>query len=851
MTAKYKSLKGFFFKIIFPTLLAIVLFVSSIFYIIIPKYEDMIMRKKQEMIMQLTNSAVSILNKYSNENKLGNLELKKAQQMAILEIEALRYGDENKDYFWINDLIPKMIMHPYRKDLNGKDLSSFEDKAGKKFFVEFVNATKEKGQAYVNYMWQWKDDANKIVPKLSYVKRFNDWNWIVGTGIYIEDVKLEISSLTKSLVNISGLICLSLALFLLFIMKQSFSIESKKLEAEIKLKESKEKYKALASVSSEGTMILLDGKNLYPNQTLLELLDYSRSEFNLLTIDDIIVTEYEDSKIWRKNLDAFLKGNSNKELFNDYEVILKKKDFAEVPVILNTSKIVFHGKNTIVMNFKDLSLNKQVEQRKIDRQRDEILSQLQTELLYLNKPVKDFFEDFIEIASSASIKETAELMKKMDKSSILIKDKEENYIGIVTDKDFRNKIFSQSLNLNSSIAGLASTPLISISDRALSFEASIKMQENNIGHIVVKSDSNEILSVLENKELLKLKSYSPTILLQEIKKAKTVAEIVDYHKQLPMLVKTLIESGAMSKNITRIITTISDSITVKLIKFAIAELGNAPCDFAFIALGSEGRQEQTLVTDQDNAFIYDDSTENPEAYQNYFLKLGELVCTNLDKAGYSFCTGEIMAKNLNWCQPISVWKEYFSKWIENSDPKDLLQLSIFFDFRCIYGNDEFIEEIKNTISDKLKANNTFFRNLATNAMLSKPPLNIFGKISAEKSEDNEEIFNIKKAIRPLIEYARIYALQNNIFQTNTINRLEKLFEKGALNKTDYQEAMQVYNYLMQVRFAKQARKMNEGEKPNNNIHLSRLTHMERVMLQNSFSQISNFQSKLDFDFLKA
>ena len=169
-----------FLKIILPAILSILLFILTIFLIIIPRYQKNIMIGKREMIKELTNSAWSILAKYENDQRDGLLTREEAQKTAGSRIEYLRYGEENKDYFWITDMTPVMIMHPFRNDLNGKDLTNFTDPHGKKLFVEFVETVKKSEHGYVDYMWQWKDDSLRIVPKLSYVKVFKPWGWVIG-----------------------------------------------------------------------------------------------------------------------------------------------------------------------------------------------------------------------------------------------------------------------------------------------------------------------------------------------------------------------------------------------------------------------------------------------------------------------------------------------------------------------------------------------------------------------------------------------------------------------------------------------------------------------------------------------
>ena len=226
------------------------------------------MNGKREMIKELTNSAVSILSKYENDERDGLLTREEAQKTAISRIQYLRYGEENKDYFWITDMTPVMIMHPFRNDLNGKDLTNFTDPHGKRMFVEFVSTVKKSEHGYVDYMWQWKDDSLRIVPKLSYVSIFKPWNWVIGTGVYIEDVKREITALTKRMIWISTTISILIAVLLFYIIKQSLGIERKRILAENELHKSREKFRTLVEAATEGLIMLIDGKISFSNSVI-------------------------------------------------------------------------------------------------------------------------------------------------------------------------------------------------------------------------------------------------------------------------------------------------------------------------------------------------------------------------------------------------------------------------------------------------------------------------------------------------------------------------------------------------------------------------------------------------------
>ncbi|MCP3872737.1 MAG: GHKL domain-containing protein [Desulfobacteraceae bacterium] len=200
-------------RIIIPVALTILLFILTIFLLIIPLIEKNMMDVKREGIMHLTESAWSTLNLFHSKAKKGFVTHEKAKLQAIKHLQQLRYGPELEDYFWINDMTPNMIMHPYRRDLEGKNVSDFKDSAGKKMFVEMVKTVERNDSGFVDYLWQWKGDSNKIVPKISYVKGFEPWGWIIGTGIYVEDVRMEILAITHKLIfTCSGIMMVFLIL---------------------------------------------------------------------------------------------------------------------------------------------------------------------------------------------------------------------------------------------------------------------------------------------------------------------------------------------------------------------------------------------------------------------------------------------------------------------------------------------------------------------------------------------------------------------------------------------------------------------------------------------------------------
>jgi methyl-accepting chemotaxis protein len=195
---KIFSLSDIRTKIVGLFVIFIVLLMAFVFLWVLPRTKEVVMKQKQDQLQYLIQNVMSLLKDYHQDEQQGKLPREEAQQRALKRIKELRYGPEGKDYFWINDFGPKMVMHPFRSDLDGKDLSDFKDPQGKALFVEFAQTCRDKGSGFVEYLWQWKDDKNKIVPKISYVQAFGPWGWIIGTGVYINDVLDELASLRNS-----------------------------------------------------------------------------------------------------------------------------------------------------------------------------------------------------------------------------------------------------------------------------------------------------------------------------------------------------------------------------------------------------------------------------------------------------------------------------------------------------------------------------------------------------------------------------------------------------------------------------------------------------------------------------
>jgi len=468
-----------------------------------------------------------------------------------------------------------------------------------------------------------------------------------------------------------------------------------------------------------------------------------------------------------------------------------------------------------------------------------------------NMPVENIYsKDLVFCDQNMPIQAAAAVMSEHNASSIFVREPRGEFVGLVTDNDLRKKVIATGYNILNPVSEIMSAPLLMISREALIFEALMKMMQNNIKHLAVTDSEDKVVGVVTNRDLLRAQGQSPFFVVREIAQAKFINQIVQIHQQVPRLIQSLINTGAKAQNVTRFLTTVSDAILQKIIGFALEEFGPPPVKFVFMILGSEGRMEQTLKTDQDNAIVFEDTPSHSlKKTTQYFLKFSERVCNWLDEAGYALCKGGVMAKNANWCQPLSTWKSYFKRWIHTAEPEALLQASIFFDFKAGYGDGELVTQLRRYLFDTLMNWPGFFRHMAENALYFTPPIGFFRNFVVESEGEHRDAFDIKAAMQPIVDYARIYALHNEIDETNTLERLNQLLLKKKISWEEHNELETAYSYLMQQRLVRQVKAIvEENAAPDNYITPKKLSRIEQTMLKEIFKRIEKFQGKLSFDF---
>lgn len=957
---------SFLGRFIFPTVITIILFVTAFFSIIIPAIEKNSLDRKREMIRELTSSAWTILATLHNDEKKGILTREEAQKKAIEQVSNLHYGREMKDYFWINDMHPRMVVHPYRSDLNGQDLSLYTDPEGKKIFIEIVKTVKEQGDGYVEYMWQWKDDVGRILPKISYIKGFEPWGWIIGTGIYIDDVQAEIDSLTGNLIQISFFILIIITMLMAFIAVQSYKAMKQQQAAEDALRDSEEKYRTLVESAGEGMFMVLGGGFMYANRPLIDMIEYEMSDLRAMTVRDIFDEAAEDAHL--EYVQGLISGEGVPERF---ETRIKSKSGALRDVVLSTTPISLGGKAGFMAVVTDITSRKKMQNEleaseekfrtmannlnvgffrmtvgrnprfievnpalvkllgygsrdellgipvislyndpddykilaprafkeglrlefvkfrrrdgtlfnasiwgirvKDDDERlsyfdgiiedmtaivdrseknEALLSEMQSSLMFFNQQIRNApLKTPVLCDESVLIKDVVEIMDKEGCELVFVQGISGREVGVITDHDLR-KALARNFDKEVTAIDIMSSPVVSISDTSYIFEAWLIMLKSGVSHLAVTDSRGSIYGSVDTESILAIQNYSPAVLLKKIHEAASPEDIVECNRVQPFIIKSLIESGAKPQHINRLTTLVSDMIVTRLLEFGERELGPPPARYSFLVFGSEGREEQTLRTDQDNALVFDNLPDNEtdRAYA-YFRALGAKVCTWLNDAGYTFCEGNNMAMNPEYCQPLSVWMQYFNKWVYNATAEDLLRTKIFFDFRSAYGESSFAVELREHLDAIVGGTPRFFQMLARNILPMAPPIGLFGNFVVESEGAHRGAFDIKASMMPIVDFARIYALNNKIHATNTLARLDELKERGVLAKQNHQEMIQAYSYLMQIRLRIQAEALSkDGGDPDNYVRPKNLSFIEQKLLKEIFAQTKNFQSRLSYDF---
>jgi CBS domain-containing protein len=416
----------------------------------------------------------------------------------------------------------------------------------------------------------------------------------------------------------------------------------------------------------------------------------------------------------------------------------------------------------------------------------------------------------------ATVAEAARAMRDAEASAALIED---DPPGIVTHRDLAERVLATRLDLDTPVRAAMSRPLVPFPESMPLFEALRRLLELRVHHLPV-TRGERVVAILRDTDLLRHQLRSPLPLLERVEDLRQLADVPrDYSREVASIAETLFGGGLGVAQIARVLSALSDALVRRLLRLAEDELGPPPCPYSWIVLGSEGRREQVVLSDQDNALVYLGDGRHAGAY---FGSLAELVVDGLIRAGFPRCPGGYMATR--WCMPLAEWKALFGQWVQVPDPQALLDAQIFLDFRAVHGGLSLEPLDRILVSGGRRA--IFLHNLARAALRFRPPLGPLGRM---RTADGR--IDLKAGgIAAIVMLARVYALAEGIPARPTLERLEDAAHAGTLSRAGAEILSESFRFLTRLRLQQQLRSLNQGREPSNRVRLEALSPLERRRL---------------------
>jgi len=434
-------------------------------------------------------------------------------------------------------------------------------------------------------------------------------------------------------------------------------------------------------------------------------------------------------------------------------------------------------------------------------------------------------------------------------SIIVVKDAKP--IGIITDKDLRTKIATGRVSISESVSKIMSSPVLTYPEDTTVAEAQIAMLKHQITHLCITKNgtvNSELTGILSEHDIIVLRENSASSLIKEIKRCQSVNQLKEIRSRAENLLKRYLEQELPIEFAAKLISTINDAITQRIIESALSlQSKKPPAKFAWLAIGSQGREEQLLMTDQDNALVYEDVSESDrDSTKSYFLKLAKQINTDLETVGFELCPADMMSSNPKWCLSTSEWSKQFNRWITSPDQDNLMLCTIFFDFEHVYGSRDLIDELSQSIFESIDNHDIFLTYLGRNALQNPPPLSFFRQFLVEESGEHKNQFDIKaRSMMPLVDAARLLILSHKIKHiNNTVERFKKLVELEPQNKDTYLFCIEAYKDLLWFRTEQGLKNSDSGRF----IDVQSLSKINRLKLRRSFKAVKLIQELIQTRF---
>jgi CBS domain-containing protein len=415
-------------------------------------------------------------------------------------------------------------------------------------------------------------------------------------------------------------------------------------------------------------------------------------------------------------------------------------------------------------------------------------------------------------------------------------------VGIVTDRDLRSRVLAQGLDPTGPVAQIMTRDPVSGRLHSRLDDAIVAMMRLGIHHLPIMDENDQLAGVVSAGDLLRLDAPHPLRLVRDIQRADSVDDVAGLARQGPGLLARMAGQGSEVTEVGRIASMITDSCTRRLLELAQAELGPAPMAWTWLAFGSQARMEQGLISDQDNGLLL--AEEPDQSGADYFLKLATFVCDGLDACGYVYCAGDVMAMK-QWRMSFQAWTRTFDRWMREPEPQSVMNCSIFFDLRGVAGDLGLARRLQQQVLGQAKDSRIFLRFLAAESIGHTPPLGLFRQFVQEGSDEEGRGINLKKrGVIPIVDLARVRALESALAAVHTEERIQLAASEGPMNERDADDLVHALRFIGNIRLKHQVRLLERGEKPNHLVDPNELSGLHRRYLRSAFGIVRQAQKAL-------
>ncbi|MBV7315525.1 DUF294 nucleotidyltransferase-like domain-containing protein [Shewanella sp. NIFS-20-20] len=454
----------------------------------------------------------------------------------------------------------------------------------------------------------------------------------------------------------------------------------------------------------------------------------------------------------------------------------------------------------------------------------------------------------LSIELQASVADAAKSMTHARVSSVVVTDNQQ-LVGIVTDRDLRSRVLAAGLDGRTPVASIMTPSPFTVSPNTLVFEAMSIMSEQHLHHLPVL-EHEQVVGMLTSSDIIRSQGSQPLLLIAEINRQTVIEKLISLSRRIPELLQKLISADARAEEIGRVLTSVTDALTRRLIELNMDLLGQAPMAFCWLAFGSQGRQDQVACSDQDNALLL--AHEPDDFARDYFATLSEAVCRGLNDCGYVYCPGGIMAQNSAWRMSLTAWQGRFRRWVTTPEPKALMHASIFFDMRSVYGPESLFTALQDNVLASTKGNDIFLAGLTANALQTRPPLGFFRKFVLERDGSEVKGIDLKHRGNALVtDIARVYALSVGCKAVNTAKRLQSLMQAGVIDRRLALDLADAQEFIAHLRLANQGQQYAQQQPLSNYLKPGDISGLTRHQLKEAFKVVDDAQSGVRLRFLRS